>query len=162
MQRLDIDLALHKAIEAKRQSLSETPRDIIMRALSFTPVRDASPHRERAPRRTGTYQVSLLGQLITGNSLKETLRNALLALEKKKPGTLTAISQHRTPRGRYIVATRPEQLYPRNPQLLPSAERLNDEWWYDTNISFNQTQRYLRNILALLGSREIPEIRKAA
>jgi hypothetical protein len=156
-------LELHKAMEANRLSLSETQRDIIMRALLYAPRADrASPHRTRKTRRTGEYQVYLLGEVVTGKSLKEILKNALLRLERKKPGSLKSLARRRTPRGRYIVAARPEDLYPRRPQLLPRAERLDGNWWYDTNISFNQTQRYLRTLAELTGAKEIPEIRKAA
>jgi hypothetical protein len=151
-QTIEIDIDVHKAIEARRISFAESANDILRRQFDIRSDRnsDASAGLPRPTlgdkkrRRSGSYTVTWAGGEVSGVSLKDVLKKAILAREKKSPGFLETLSRHRTSRGRRIVARKPEELYPGNPHLVEQgAERLDSRWWLDTNISTGQCQRYL-------------------
>ncbi len=160
MKQIDVDLDVHKAIEARRLSFGETENQILRRVFEIgmpatVSVRGVEP-RERPSRRGGNYKSKLFGKEITSGSLKEVLKAAMLGIESQNPGFLEKLGGHRTVRGRRIVARKPEELYPGKPQLVENcAERLDSKWWFDTNVSFNQTRRYLRAIADIAGIKEL-------
>lgn len=151
-QAIEIDIDVYKAIEARRISFAETQNEILRRQFDIGADRNSSPSGglprstlgDKKRRRSGTYLVTWTGGEVSGVSLKDVLKKTILAQEKRAPGFLETLSRHRTSRGRRIVARKPEELYPGNPQLVEQgAERLDGRWWLDTNISTGQCQRYL-------------------
>jgi hypothetical protein len=161
---MEVDLELHKAIEKHRCALDESQTDIVRRVIisgrgSFnSPVAEPAvepPGRVRLARRGGNYRVVILGTSLEAQSLKDVLKKAILLAESEKPGFVEKLAAHRTPRGRRIVARKPEEIYPGNPELVANcAEKLDQKWWYDTNISFDQCQRYLNTLAQVGGFRE--------
>lgn len=162
---IPVDLELHKAIEACRLTLEESQAEIVKRVLGVSGQAQtrassdlSSFPKVRHSRRGGEYRIQILGRTIETYSLKEALKQAILLAEEKKPGFVEKLALHRTSRGRRIVARKPEELYPGKPQLVENcAERLDARWWYDTNISNDQCQRYL-NILGQIGSFPAPQL----
>jgi hypothetical protein len=162
-QTVEIDIDVYKAIEIRRMSFAESQNDILRRQFGLEPGRAlesrATPVpaaiNERKQRKSGNYTVSWSGGETKGVTLKDVLKKTVLALEEKDAGFLEILSRHRTSRGRRIVARKPEELYPGNPQLIEQgAERLDGRWWLDTNISRGQCQSYLNVVgeLSKVGS----------
>jgi hypothetical protein len=161
LKPVEVDLEVHKAIEARRLSFAESQNDILKRTLCSDqrqpqiPASDSGP-REKPSRRGGSYELTLSGKKIACRSLKEVLKAAMLGIEGLHSGFLDKLAGHRTVRGRRIVARKPEELYPGKPSLVENcAERLDARWWYDTNVSFNQTRRYLRTMKDMSGIKEL-------
>lgn len=162
--RMEVDLEFHKAIERHRHSLDETHEDIVRRVITsegkpvISPVAEPAvgpPGRVRLARRGGDYRVLILGESLEAQSLKDVLKRAILRAESANPGFIEKLASHRTPRGRRIVARKAEEIYPGNPELVANcAERLDPKWWYDTNVSFAQCQRYLNTLAQIGGFRE--------
>ncbi|MER8976098.1 MULTISPECIES: hypothetical protein [unclassified Mesorhizobium] len=160
MTTLPIDLHLHKAIEAHRLNMSETQLDIVKRVFGIGSNGNVSQMvqmelesgRVRHGRRGGEYEFVVNGERMVRHSLKEVLKAVILAMEKTKKGAIERISTYRTPRGRRVVAKKNVEIYPGNPELVEkSAERLNGDWWFDTNISRNQLKRYIQKVLEWSG-----------
>lgn len=161
MRRVEIDLAVYKAIEASRLSFEESENDILRRIVGIDPT----PHStrqpiQRTPRSSGAYSTIIEGRPVEGNSLKELLRRCILMTEKIQPGLIKTLAQQTTRRGRRIVARGPLALYPNAPQLGEFAERLNEEWWYDTNVGRRQVESYLKTLATLGHFRTIPKVAK--
>ncbi len=161
--RLTIDLELHKLIEAARASFDETPTDILKRVLRTFLAEIAlddngssaaigrTSGAERLERKRGDYVLTIFGKEYKCNSLKQVLRTALLELEAKKPGLIDGVANHRTRKGRRIVARTPHEIYPGKPQLVRYAEKLRNGWFFDTNISRPTLERYLKVIADAAG-----------
>lgn len=161
MKTIEIDLDVNKAIEAGRIGFDESPNEILRRLLGI----DLRPRNDvrtipRAPRSSGAYSTTIGPATIEANSLKELLRRAILLGEKLQPGFIDRLSRQATPKGRHIVATSPNGLYPKSPQLVEFGERLNGEWWYDTNVGRNQLLAYLRQFAHLLQLTTLPAVHK--
>ncbi len=159
-QTIEIDIDVYKAIETRRASFAESQNDILRRQFGIELARISDTNAilprpaivERKQRKSGNYAVTWTGGEALGVSLKGVLKKTILALEKASPGFLEILSRHRTSRGRRIVARKPEELYPGNPQLIEQgAERLDSRWWLDTNISSGQCQSYLNVVGELSG-----------
>lgn len=146
---IELDLGLHKALEAHRISLEESQTDILRRVLDTTP-RPVEPAPPSAPipqdwldqddttgRRTGHFRVRLHDREYYAGSQKSAYRLALIWLEKTRPGLLDILSRDGTGRRR-VVARSPQALYPRSPQLTKHAEKLCDGWYVDVNLSREQ------------------------
>jgi hypothetical protein len=163
-KQIEIDLDVNRELEVRRMSFDETPNQILRRSFNLDRAvlkgNTAPSPPVRQTRRTGAYQTKILGLEITGMNLKEILRKALLAAEGQQAGFIEKLSRHRTSRGRHIVGRKPEEIYPGKPQLHHCAERLDQRWWFDTNVSFNQAQRYLGVIASNSGSRETVVLHK--
>lgn len=164
MRQIGIDLDVHRAIENGRLSFDEDQNAIFRRLLAidvFVPKGTVASPIRRQPRSSGAYSVMLGKHPIEANSLKELLRRVLLKAEQIRPGIIGKIAGMPTPRGRFVVARSPEQLYPNAPHLAGLAEKLgNDNWWYDTNVGRKQVQGYMKLIAQLLGLTMIPTISK--
>jgi hypothetical protein len=154
---VEIDIHIHKAIEANRTSFDETSKDILKRMLG---IRSAQSQinpaqiepRERLSRKRGLYSCVLFDKKLSGGSLKDLLKAAILLIESNQNGFIEKLAAHRTARGRRIAARKPEELYPGRPDLAAQcAERLDQRWWFDTNISLRQTQKYLDVISEIAG-----------
>jgi hypothetical protein len=155
----EMDLDVHKAIEARRATFDEDGNDILRRVFGLTKNSaslEMSPEPlQRNARRGGAYRLRMNGKSHECTSLKEVLRTAIVAIEAQQAGFIDKLASHRTTRGRRIVARKPEELYPGNPQLTHCADRLNDRWWLDTNVSFNQTKRYLGQMATISGIKDV-------
>jgi mRNA-degrading endonuclease RelE of RelBE toxin-antitoxin system len=165
---VEVDLELHKAIERHRRSLDETHADIVRRLIT-SEARPVSPidvpatellGRVRRARRGGDYRVVVLGESLEAQSLKDILKKAVLHAESIKPGFIERLAAHRTRRGRRIVARKPDEIYPGNSQLVANcAEKLDQKWWYDTNVSYPQYQKYL-TVLGQIGGFPEPRLER--
>lgn len=163
MRKIAIDLDVHRALENGRIAFEEDDNTILRRLLGI----DSHPRGRteprsvpRQPRSSGAYSVVMGREPIEANSLKELLRRVLLKAEILKPGTIAEIATMPTARGRFLVARSAAQLYPKAPHLADLAERLTDDWWYDTNVGRSQVQAYLKLIARLLKLPSIPTISK--
>jgi hypothetical protein len=162
MKQIEIDLDVHRAIENGRTSFEEHENDILRRLLGIDSKRLGEPNRPRLrqPRSSGAYSVMIGKDPIEANSLKELLRRVILKGEKIRAGFIADLARVPTARGRHIVAISPEALYPKSPQLLEYAEKLNGEWWYDTNVGRYQVLSYLKIIAGMLNLPSLPAISK--
>lgn len=164
MKNIEIDLDVSKTIEAGRIGFEESPNQILRRLLGI----DARPKNAgirpvpRTPRSSGAYSTTLGSATIEANSLKELLRRAILLSDKIEPGFIERLSRQPTRRGRYIVARQATALYPKSPQLAEYGERLDSEWWYDTNVGRTQVSAYLRQFAQLLNLPNLPALHKRA
>jgi hypothetical protein len=158
---IPLDIELHRLIEGRRISFEESPLEIVKRVFRTNGAGSNRPEAAlpeisneqpsvRLPRRGGTYELTIFSKKIEVHSLKDVLRDAILVIEREKPGFIEKLALHRTSRGRRIVARKPEEIYPGKPQLVHCAEKLDNRWWYDTNVSKNQCQRYL-GVFAQIG-----------
>ncbi len=154
---IEIDLDVYKAIESRRQTFDESENDILRRdylrnSVIAVPGEAARPTADRSKltRKSGDYDAMWKSGAVTANSLKALLKATILELARTRPALVENISKHRTSRGRRIVARKPEELYPGNPQLIDKcAAQLDSRWWYDTNVSTGQCQSYLNVIGAI-------------
>jgi hypothetical protein len=161
MRSIEIDLDVHRMIENNRASFDEDENAILRRLLGIDGqlARVAQP-RPRQQRSSGAYSIFFGDEIIEANSLKELLRRSILKGEKMRPGLAVYLSAIPTPRGRYLVARSPADIYPKSPQLAEYAQELFDGWWYDTNVSKGQVQAHLKTLAKYLALPNIPTIHK--
>jgi hypothetical protein len=164
VKTIEVDIDVHRTIENARTSFDQTPNDILrwLLAIDRRAAEATQRPRVRSPRSSGAYSVDIGGQPIEANSLKELLRRTILYLEKRRPGFIAALARHSTPRKRRIVAKAPEALYPGAPHLVVLGEQLDATWWFDTNVSRQQAESYLRVIAEIAHLPAIPRIAKRA
>ncbi len=157
-QQIDIDIDLYRLIESNRQTFEELPRDIIKRILSTCSTSEKSPNVQggdftrptnppdrRTRRSRGTYIADIDGDLIDGGTLREILKNILIYLSKRDSYFLERLSVQSSGRRRKIVAREPSALYAGDSEFGEKhAERLDDMWWFDTNVSFEQANHYCK------------------
>lgn len=166
MRKIEIDLDVHKVIEDARQSFEETENSILRRLLTIDlgaggGSRSARPSGlPRSTRSSGAYSVLIEGQPVEGNTLRDLLQRVLLVLEKRRPGFLKLVATKDTRRGRKIVARSPEGVYPHAPHLRELAAPLNDDWWFDGNVSREQVSGYIKKFAEWGGLPAIPVITK--
>ena len=164
MKQIDIDLDVYRAIENGRIGFDENPNTILRRLLAIDarqPRPDGVvPPMPRSSRSSGAYSTMLGNTSIEANSLKELLRRVILKGAQLKPGFVDILAEQPSARGRHIVAQTPEALYPKTPHLLAFAERLDADWWYDTNVGRSQVQAYFKLIAGLLALPHVPAISK--
>ncbi len=144
-KNIRIDVSVHGAIEARRQSFSETENDILRRALLGTTaeiVEPASPPvlATVTTRRRGRYEVILPWTTIPAESLKEAYGSLLKELALRDGRFLGKFALQRS-RGRRFVALRKEDLYLNSRHLVHKyAALLVDGYWFDTNLSRQQIE----------------------
>ena len=162
MRSIEIDLEVHRAIENGRSGFDESENAILRRLIGIDLPPAPRPVRPsiRSARSSGAYSIVFGDQPIEGNSLKELLRRVLLLMEKRRPGFLERLADQRTPRGRHIVSRSPEGLYPKTPHLARLGERLNRDWWFDTNISRKQVEAYLKLLARMAHLATVPVLHK--
>jgi hypothetical protein len=90
----------------------------------------------------GQYQFEIRGHVIRANSLKDILRHALLALERITPGTLDKLSMIK-PRSKRIVSRDRSKLFDTAKLTGGFSEQLDNEWWFGTNNSAQETKAWL-------------------
>ncbi len=161
---IELDLEMHKALEAQRVSLEESQADILRRILRQAPapqVRTPAaaatplPHdwldpEETGGRRTGHYRIRLHDREYIAGSQKSAYRLALIWLERTRPGLLERLSKEGSGR-RLPVARSPGALYPRSPQLTKHAEKLCDGWYVGVNLSREQKLMRIKTACRLAG-----------
>jgi len=108
------------------------------------------PIATRLTRRTGRYLLKIKGRTIECSSLKEMLAEGLRALEAHKKGTLDKLAAAKS-RTRRIVSRDPSKLFDKTHLEEKHAEPLMEGWWYGTNNSALETNRWLRQACALAG-----------
>jgi hypothetical protein len=108
------------------------------------------PTATRLSRRTGQYLLEIKGRTIECTSLKEMLAEGLRALEAHKKGTLDKLAAAKS-RTRRIVSRDPSTLFDKAHLEEKHAEPLMEGWWYGTNNSALETNRWLRQACALAG-----------
>lgn len=109
-------------------------------------------NRPKLSRRSGDYWFEINGHRTACGSLKEVLSGGLRALQEARPGTLEKLS-HIKPRSKHIVAHDPNHLFT-NPELVKTCtERLVNGWWYGTNNSAPETNRWLERACQMSGLR---------
>jgi hypothetical protein len=156
---INIDVDVNRQIEGARRTPDETANAILRRLLGIDAPRVTLP-RQRHPRSSGAYSIMMGAVAVEANSLKELLRRAILVGEKSAPGLIGRLAGTPTTKGRFIVARTAAELYPRSPQLAEYAERLNETWWFDTNVARRQVQSYLAIIADLMALDNFPPIHK--
>ena len=153
---IDIDIDVHRAIEARRTGFQQTQNDILRDVLG---VNDGSPslvHRPERPlrtRQTGSFRIEFLGDRFEERSLKDAYIRCLTLLSRRTPGFLEQLSQKST-RSRRIVARLKQDLYLNKPSLAEKfAMPLCDGWWVDTNLSGQQCDSRLEMACEVAGIR---------
>ena len=163
MKQIEIDLDVNRALGNARRSFDESPNDILRRLVGIDrpapPARPAEP-RQRASRSSGAYSTLLGPHAIEANTLKHLLARSILVAETLQPGFIEQLSQQPTPKGRFIVSRSASGLYPRSPQLVEYAEKLDETWWYDTNVGRAQVSAYLVKFAKTLRLPTLPAILK--
>ena len=94
--------------------------------------------------------LEIKGRTIECSSLKEMLAEGLRALEAHKRGTLDKLAAAKS-RTRRIVSRDPSKLFDKTHLEEKHAEPLMEGWWYGTNNSALETNRWLRQACALAG-----------
>jgi len=164
-RRIEIDLDVHRAIEAARRGLGESENEILRRLL--LPARSARrrPRGDRAgapaaasPRSRGLWSVEICGRRIAAANLKDAYRVLLRELDAAHPDFLAAFAEERT-FGRRFVARGPAALYGRSPHLARHAQALGGGWWFDSNLSAGQVARRARIAARLCGLHYGSEVR---
>lgn len=156
---IEIDLAVHRAIERERRSVGESENDILRRVLLPARRPDEPRRGSEAMRRgqagagrsRGLWTVEIGGQRLAAANLKDAFRILLLALAAAHPHFLHAFAQEPA-RGRRYVAQSPSGLYLRSPHLARAhAQKLLDGWYFDSNLSSTQVARRARIAARLCG-----------
>ncbi|MDB5540703.1 MAG: hypothetical protein JWQ89_2430 [Devosia sp.] len=164
MKTVEIDIDVNRAIESARISFEESHNAILRRLLGIAGTRRAraSTPAQRLPRSSGAYTTVIGNTPVEANSLKELLRRVILLCEKNRPGLIDQLSLTPTQRGRRIVARSAAALYSNAPHLIQYAEKLDGDWWYDTNVGRRQVLAYLRILAEMLQLPHLPAIHKRA
>lgn len=155
MINIAVDLHVYKAIEAKRSSFAQSHNDIMRELLNFPnssaapnitqPTKNGPSNQYTRKRVTGSYDFLLLGKRHHSSNLKESYLKCLRELSSKDPSFLELLSQVETS-ARRIISKDPAKLYLKSPHLAEShAEKLNDEWWVDINLSQQQVESRLND-----------------
>lgn len=161
LRTIEIDLAVHRAIERGRRSLDESENEILRRLLlaprgagTAQAGRPRGPAGGRGPgpaRSRGLWSVEIGGQRLPAANLKDAYRTLLRRLDSAHPHFLEAFAQEGG-RGRRYVATSPAGLYPRSPHLAGQhAQPLVAGWYFDSNLSSAQVARRARVAARLCG-----------
>jgi hypothetical protein len=156
-RQIEIDVAVHRAIEAARGALGESENDILRRLLlpvragRQRPAPAAASVRPSAPRRRGLHSVEIGGRRLPAANLKQAYRLLLRELDAAHPHFLEAFAAERT-FGRRFVARTPAALYGRSPHLAGRyAEPIGDGWYFDANLSSSQVAKRARVAARLCG-----------
>lgn len=141
--KIDIDLDVHRTIEANRTGFEQTPNDILRELIGLEAGQAEEGPSPTRVRRTGKFRIQLLGDAIEADSLKDAYLACLRALSELDPQFLDRLTTKAT-RSRRIVAREKRDLYIRSPELARDfAEQLCRGWWVDTNLSRLQCKRRL-------------------
>lgn len=144
-KQIEIDIDVNRVIEAGRLHFGETENDILRRLLLGTKDKPKAiklqPAERRNERVTGDFSFALFGKTHPANSLKDGYKKILRELVKRDSGFAPRLAEVKTP-ARRLIARTPEALYMSSPHLAKDfAERLDDAWWVDLNLSTQQVRR---------------------
>lgn len=104
----------------------------------------------KVARKSGKYQLTAFGKTTEIHSLKDLLKAGLIALEKQYPGTLDKLAKIKTTTKR-IVARNPADLFDTPGLSEEYGMKLNDNWWYGTNNSKQETNAWLKRACECAG-----------
>lgn len=143
---IEIDIDVHRAIEARRTDFGQSRNDILREVFG---MRSGLTEPAEAPasiartRRTGQYAFTLHGKRTEAGSLKEAYLGCLRALAQLQPAFLEKLGTRST-RARRVVAREPKALFLKKPELAEKfAAPLCPDWWADTNLSRPQCEHRL-------------------
>jgi negative regulator of replication initiation len=178
MRQIEIDLEVHRRIEAERCSFDESENAILRRLLDIedgeaarnsgskdveTRPRSSLPIETAIPigsRTTGNWSVEWNGQRFMARNLREAYLTGLARLAEHDETLFDKLAKEGSGRRRY-VAGRPQDLYPNSPHLA-KPERNNShrlgKWHVDLNLSRDQASKRIRRAAALAGVRYGQEI----
>lgn len=158
LKQIGIDVEINGVIEKNRRAFSESENEILRRLLlgaaEIRPPRapalqlgaDQTPIRQR-----GLWTVELNGVRRSAPNLKGAYKALLLELQKLDSTFLQRFSSERS-RSRRFVSRQPGQLYLASPALAKDhAQPLNDDWFFDTNLSTEQVSKRIRVAARLCG-----------
>lgn len=167
MKKIEIDLEVHRAIEAARTSFDQSANDILRNLVveqaegrARQPPANAGRHSagkvESAipigSRTTGKWSVECKGVTYIARNLREAYITAIARIVDHDPGVFEILSQDGN--RRKFVARRPEELYPHSRHLAEKHRnnwyRLGD-WYVDLNLSRAQAAKRVRRACALVG-----------
>ena len=157
---IEIDVAVHRAIERARLALGESENDILRRLLlapgraalgaATAAARGRAPAVPGAPRSRGLWSVEIGGRRLPAANLKQAYRTLLRELAAAHPQFLAAFAGE-AGRARRYVARSAAELYGRSPHLARHAEPLVDGWYFDSNLSTARAARLARIAARLCG-----------
>ena len=161
MINVSVDLDVYKAIEGRRLSFGQSQNDILKQCFGLTELKTAAGSfetknidqlgRQVRKRVTGNYSFVLLGRGYHSSNLKEAYLECLNQLSKKDSKFFLALSKVET-HARRVISKEPSKLYINSPHLAEKyAERLNDEWWIDVNLSQLQVESRLEDACKIAG-----------
>ena len=145
---VEIDVEVHKAIESRRTSFSETPNEILRSVLGLNKVATIVPivvqnipdeyERLTRSRSVGPYNFTIEGQFFSEGGLTDAYLKCLNIIASNHPEFLAKFSQMNS-RARRYIAKNPVELYKNSPHLVDQhAKRFIGDWWIDTNLSQDQ------------------------
>jgi hypothetical protein len=140
MKQIAIDVDVNRAIENNRLSFGESENDILRRMIVGQTSTTQPPRKpsSRQFRQRGEWEVHLNGDAHGAANLKDAYCQLLRLLGKRDPAFLDTFAG-RQARARRFVARKPEALYLNSPHLAKDhAERLQEGWYVDTNLSKEQ------------------------
>lgn len=148
MRAIEIDIDVHRAIEARRADFGQTDNEILREVFN---LRNNQSSADPPRRRTGTYAYELLGERVEEGSLQAAYTSCLLNIAERKSGFFEQLSKEST-KSRRIVARDPEKLYLKTPGLSEKyARALLDGWWVDINLSRQQCEQRLKTACDVAG-----------
>ena len=148
MKPIEIDIDVHRAIEAWRTDFGQSHNEILREVFNLT---DNQSSDDSSRRRTGTYAYELLGERVEEGSLQAAYLSIILDIARRKPGFLEKLSKMST-KSRRIVARDPKKLYLKTPELSGKYARpLEDGWWIDINLSRQQCEQRLKIVCDVSG-----------
>jgi hypothetical protein len=146
-EQIEIDLDVSREIEVARLSFSETENDILRRLLRIGWSEGSSvsrPEEQIGQRSTGTFSFTYKRERFREASLKTAYKRLLLLIHADNSDFLSELAEQPVRRGR-IVSKDKQALYQTSPHLAEQyAEKLTDDYWYDTNLSTDQTKSRIR------------------
>ena len=148
MKAIEIDIDVHRAIEAKRTNFGQSHNDILREAFNLSNKKTVT---NSSGRRTGTYAYELLGERVEEGSLRDAYVGILRKFAEREPMFLERLSQQQT-KSRRIVARDEKGLYLKTPKLSRKHARyLTNGWWVDLNLSRSQCEQRLRVVCEIVG-----------
>lgn len=105
--------------------------------------RPESEATDQRSRNTGVYLLEVRGKTTEHGRQRDVLAEGLKAIEELRPGTLAKLSAVKS-RTRRIVARDPSELFDKAHLAEKHVSKLMDGWYYGTNNSAQETNRWLR------------------
>lgn len=169
-KQIGIDVDVHRAIEGRRRSFSESENDILRRLLLPTdhlarernrrpPPPPSAGQKEvrvqsapdKATRSRGLWSVEILGERKPAANLQDAYRQLLLHLYARRPDFLEKFAREGG-RSRRFVARSARDLYLKSPHLAEAhARELPNGWYFDSNLSKEQVAKRARVAARLCG-----------